>query len=278
MTARHTLAWIGLVGSVACATTKDAAVPPPVPNIAAESRQLEVTTQSLTEVAVTEKVLVANADAKPATVVGAHWELVFDGKVIAQGDEKLAAALPDSGTVEVPLHGAGTYAADAAAVQALGEHRGGIALALRGTLTVQGAAGGARTVEFAKATDLREPRLPQVIMQDVGASHYDDGHVNVRFVFAIDNPNPFPLKMGGFNYKVEVNGYAMAEEAKGAGVEVPGGSRKEFEETDELTPEKLKDLDALYTKNAMSYHITGTLDLGLAKEDVNLADHINFNH
>ena len=69
-----------------------------------------------------------------------------------------------------------------------------------------------------------------------------------------------------------------AEEAKGAGVEVPSGSRKEFEETDELTPEKLKDLESIYKNNTMSYHITGTLDLGLAKEVVDLSGHPNFNH
>ena len=131
-------------------------------------------------------------------------------------------------------------------------------------------------MDFAKATFLREPRLPQVQMQDVGASHYDDGHVNVRFAFAIDNSNSFPIKVVGLNYKVEVNGYAIAEETKGAGVEVPPGSKRVFEETDELTPDKLKDLADLYAKNTMRYHITGTLDLGLAKEDVNLEAPIIF--
>ena len=63
---------------------------------------------------------------------------------------------------------------------------------------------------------------------------------------------------------------------RGAGVEVPASSKKVFEETDELTPDKIKNLAELYKKNTMRYHLTGTLDLGLAKEEVNLEAPIYF--
>ena len=68
----------------------------------------------------------------------------------------------------------------------------------------------------------------------------------------------------------------VATEQKGKGVEVPASSRKVFEETEELTPAKFKELPDLYKKNALHYSMKGVLDVGLAQFDVLLEGPIVF--
>jgi LEA14-like dessication related protein len=265
-------------GCFGCATT-DNKNTNTAPEVMADSRKLEITKQNLTDLSLSEEIGLSNSESSPLKVLGAHWEIVFDGNVIQSGDQRLDVTVPPNGSATVTLEGSGTYAKDAEAVQKLSEHRGGFPISLRGTLSVAGANGSTAKVDFAKANNVREPRMPQVKMEDASASHYDDGHVNVSFSFAIDNPNPFPVQVAAFNYKVDVSGFSVAEESKGQNVEVPASSKKVFEETQTLDPATFKDLPDLYKKNTMRYAVTGTLDLGLAKKDVQLEGPLNFpNH
>jgi LEA14-like dessication related protein len=260
----------------ACATPPPPAPPAP-PQVTVDSKKTEVTKQGLTEFTLKEDLTVQSTDASPVTVAGAHWELVFDGNVVALGDHKFNVQVPPNGSVDLEVDGSGIYAKDVQAVEAMSAHRGGFPVALRGNLDVVGANGASAKVEFAKSNFLREPRVPKVLVQDISGSHYDDGHINVRLSFAIDNPNPFSVSVAALTYKIAVNGYVLGEQTQGKGVEVAGGTRKVFEETEELTPEKMKELPELYKKNAMTYSMTGVLDLGLAKADFALDGPIFFN-
>lgn len=247
---------------------------PPTVAVQVDSQKAEVTQQSLTDATVTVTAS-AVAPGPGVTAKAAHWELVFDGNVIAHGDQKLDQPVGTEPTALL-LSGQGTTAADAAGVQKLADHRGGFPIALRGTVEFAGPNGATGKTEFAKATNLREPRLPQVVMLDVGASHYDDGHVNLSFNVAIDNPNPFPVPIESFKYKITVNDQQVADSSAAEKIEVPASSKKVFEVTEELQPSTFKNLDKIYKSNAMKYQLVGLLDVGLAKFDIDLAAPINF--
>jgi LEA14-like dessication related protein len=264
---------ISLCALAACAA---APVVPTSLSVQVESKKAEVTTQSLTTATVTVS---ARALAPSAGVVAkvAHWELVFDGAVIAHGEQKLEQPIaPGETPTELSLSGAGTTAVDAAAVQRLAEHKGGFPIALRGTIDFAGPDGANGKAEFAKATTLREPRIPQVVVLDAGASHYDDGHVNLTFNVALDNPNPFPVPVATFVYKIAVNGTPVGDGEAGRGTEIPASSKKVFELTAELQPGKFPNLDRIYKENSMKYRLNGTLDLTLVKFDVELGAPLNF--
>lgn len=257
----------------ACAS---APVAPASLAVQVDAQKAEVTSQSLTTATVT---VTARALAPSAGVVAtaAHWELVFDGAVIAHGEQKLGLPVAaGEAPTELALTGAGTTAADAAAVQRLAEHKGGFPIALRGTIDFSGPGGATGKAEFAKATTLREPRIPQVVVLDAGASHYDDGHVNLTFNVGLDNPNPFPVPVAAFAYKIAVNGTPVGDGEAGRGTEIPASSKKVFEVTAELQPGKFPNLDRIYKQNAMKYRLTGTLDLTLVKFDVELGAPITF--
>ena len=269
-----------LVALVVCALAGCASAPeqngPPQPfTVQVDSKKAEVTKQTLTEATVT-----VDADAiapgPGVTATGAHWELVFDGNVIAQGDQKLGVPLSATEPTALQIVGGGSVAKDAKAVQALAEHRGGFPIALRGTIDFTGPNGAAGKTEFAKASNLREPRMPTVVA-DVGASHYDDGHVNLGFNLGIDNPNPFPVDVVGFTYSITINGQPVVKDGSaGNQVQVPGSSKKVFEVSEQLDATNFKDLDHIYKTNSMSYHLVGVLDVGLAKFDVDMGSPINF--
>jgi len=252
---------------------------PPAPQaplaVQVDSKKAAVTHQDLTTAAVTVD---AEALAPEAGVqaTSAHWELVFDGKVVAQGDQPLGVTISTTEPTALSLVGQATLAPDAQAVQKLAEHRGGFPIALRGTIEFTGPNGAHGTAEFAKATLLREPRMPTVTVVDVGASHYDDGHVNITFNFGLDNPNPFPVQVESFKYKIEVNGQQVADAIAGQKTEVPASSKRVFEVTEQLDPQTFKDLDRTYKANTMKYRLTGELDVGLAKFDVDLGAPITF--
>jgi LEA14-like dessication related protein len=261
----------------ACASAPEQKGPPPPLAVQVESRKAEVTKQSLTEATVTVEAA-ALAPEAGVTATGAHWELVLDGNVIATGEQKLGTPISTTEPTVLQLEGGATVAKDAQAVQALSAHRGGFPIALRGTLDFAGANGATGKAEFAKSSFLREPRMPQVVVIDVGASHYDDGHVNLTFNLGLDNPNPFPVDVVGFKYKIAVNGQPVADATAGAQTEVPPSSKKVLEVTEQLDPKTFKDLERIYKSNSMSYRLTGELDVGLAKFDVDIGSPINFTH
>jgi LEA14-like dessication related protein len=269
---------LALIGAqvLACATAKDTAGQS-APTVAADSQKAEVTKQSLTDLTLSEQVVLQNSAATKAHANSAHWELVVDGNVVASGDQTLDVDLPPGASTEVTLVGSGSYAHNIDEVQTLAAHRGGIPVSLRGTLSVTtGAEGGPTTLDFAKASFLREPRVPQVVMHDVGASHYDDGHVNLSFEMAIDNPNPFPVDVASFKYRIEVNGHLIDESTVGQNAQVPPSAKKVFEVTSSLDEKGFPGLDDIYKKNSMAYSLTGELDFGLAKADIKLESPINF--
>jgi len=257
-----------------CATAKPAAAPPPLA-VPVDSHKAEVTTQTLTEATVTVTAT-ATAPEPGITATAAHWELVFDGNVIAHGDQALNVPIATDAPTSLSLVGQGAVAHDAQGVAALSAHTGGYSIALRGTIDFQGPNGSTGQSPFAKATYLREPRMPKVVMVEVGASHYDDGHVNLTFNIGLDNPNPFPVDVAGFTYAIDVNDQPVAKASTGGAVEVPPSAKKVLEETVELTPDKFKGLEDIYKQNAMKYRMRGVLDTGLAKFDVDIGAPIHF--
>ena len=210
-----------------CASAPEQNGPPPPLAVQVDSKKAEVTKQTLTEATLTVTADVT-APSAGVTATGAHWELVFDGNVIASGEQKLGVPVSNTAPTTLELVGNGSVAKDAKGVQDLASHRGGFPIALRGTIDFAGPNGATGKAEFAKASNLREPRMPTVVA-DVGASHYDDGHVNLGFNLGIDNPNPFPVEVVAFTYAITINGQAVVKDgSSGNHVEVPGSSKKVF--------------------------------------------------
>lgn len=258
----------------ACATAPEQKAAGPL-NVQVDSQKAEVTHQTLTGFQLTVDAA-AQAAEPGVTARGAHWELVFDGNVIASGEQKLEQPISNTAPTALKLVGEGEIAKTAQDVQKLSDHHGGFSVALRGTIDFAGPNGASGKAEFARAGNLREPRMPQVVMVDVGASHYDDGHVNLTFNIGLDNPNPFPVPVEDFKYKIAINGQQVADADAGSKTEIPASSKRVFEVTEALDPASFKDLERIYKQNSMKYRMTGVLDVGLAKFDVDMGAPIYF--
>lgn len=275
---RHTLlAALLLPAQLLAGCASNAPKPVTPPQLDTQSLKTEVLSAGMTEFALVETVHVKNTGATPARVASAAWELVFDGKVIATGNSPQSQSLAPGEEADLRIESSsGAIAQSAEEVEALGKTKGGFPVALRGSLTVTGEAGASAEFAFAKATQLRAPRLPVIKMSQVSASHYDDDHIALTFRIGFENPNPFPLSIKGFTYVIDINGQKVVEQTSGGGTDVPASATKVIEVSETLTPAGFKDLVMLYKRNSMKYALKGEVDMGLAKLDVELAAPIEF--
>ncbi len=207
----------------ACAARQEAAPEGPPPTLASQDLVLvqDVTTFNLTFTGE-----VASED--EATIEQANWELVVDGKVVKTGEEKLGVSVPAGGAAPFTVKVDTQYVSSPEELQEMNERGGSMLTALRGKLVVN-AGGRDHALDFARAREVRTPRLPSVKLQSRDGARYSEDEANVIFYVGVVNPNPFHMSVNGLEYKASVNGKVLSEGTRGRGDKITPSATDVYE-------------------------------------------------
>lgn len=268
-----------LVGSLmvlaACKTAPEVVAdvtPPSVPQ-----EDFVVVTQSLTQVDIKYTGTIA-AGTEPVTVEKAAWEFVVDGTVKRSGETKLGLSAAAGASVDFTLADSLTYVKDEEELKAMDTRGGSLLLAMRGTLfvTIPVAAVGdkpasKKTVElpFAKAREVRTPRLPHLKMMDFEAGRFSDTEVQAVFHLGVVNPNPFQISITGLDFAATLSGKVVSTGTIGAGERVSPASTGVFDVTATLNEETHgKDAAKIVKAALIPYLLKSSLHAQLYSEDL----------
>lgn len=239
------------------------------------SQELVLVEQGLTDFTVRLKGTVTCP--APAVLEKASYELVVDGAVQKKGERALNVAVAAGATGDFSLEESAVYVANPDELRAMDQRGGSIPAALRGTLTVK--VGDRRTtVEFAKAREVRVPRLPSVTLHELDAGRFSGEEVNVLFSLGVKNPNPFPLRLAGLSYAVQVAGKEVATSQIGRGEKVDPSSTGVFEVPVLLNQESFgPEVAKLIKSKLLPYRISGELESQMYKDTYELKGDIKLN-
>jgi LEA14-like dessication related protein len=226
----------------ACKTVESVAVEVSPPTIGAEA-QLAIANQSLTEVALKLTLPVA-AGAQGVTVDKLTYEFVVEEKVLKQGEQQIGRAIAAGTSGDVLLEQSFTYVRDADALKAMDSRGGSMLMALRGTLFATVDTGAERKsveVPFARAKEVRTPRLPHLKVLEPEAGRFSEAEVQAAFHLSINNPNPFQVAMTQVSYEISLAGKKVVEGVQGQGEKLSPAAAGVFDVTavlSEATHEK----------------------------------------
>ncbi len=197
----------------------------------------------------------------------ASYELVVDGKVIRAGEVPLSGAVQAEGS-ELPfsLEQSGRYVSSAEEFKAMSGRGGSMLVALRGKLFVR-RAGKLEPLDYARSREVRVPRLPKVLIHEVDAARYAADEANATFYLGVDNPNPFPVKLSGLSYVLNIGGKKLGEGTVGSGEKVAASSTGVFEIPVQITRESYgPEVEKLIKTLTLPYQISGELKGDLLAE------------
>lgn len=224
-----------------------------------------IVTQSLTSV---EVKYTGTVQAEGAyTLDHAAWEFVVDGAVKRSGDTKL------SGTT-FELSERLEYVKDEEELKAMDARGGSLLLALRGTLFVS--VGDQHfEVPFAKAKEVRTPRLPHLKLNEVDAGRFSEVEVQATFRLGVVNPNPFELSLTGVDYAISMAGKELTKGTVGKGDRVSPASTGVFEVTATMNEETHgKDAAKIVKSKVVPWVLKGTLTTPLSSETLDTTGEI----
>lgn len=247
-----------LCGLVAAFVAAGCASSKPVPDrtpVVAETQRVDERDQDLAGVQAVVNVLVRNAGAVPVTASRADWELVTGGAVTGQGTVDLGHEIPAGGEVTLEIPVPFRYARSEAELAGLLGRKEPIEYAVRGTITV-----GGDTVEFARASAVKAPRLPTLKLASLEAIHSPTLGLTVNASIEIENPNPFGLKLQGVRWNLAVAGKAIGEGIVARGAAIKPSSTTSYELSVNLDLSQLKAL-GLKPSGSLPYLLLGELDL-----------------
>jgi hypothetical protein len=251
-------------------TVRDEAAPPTLP-----LQDFQVVSQSLTDCAVKFSGTV-EAATEAFTVEKAVFEFVVDGAVLKQGELPLNLKVEPGGKADFTIDERFTYVKDEAELRALDARGGSLLVALRGQVVLRVAVPGegqtpasTRTLElpFARAKDVRTPRLPHLKLVEWEGGRFSETEVQVVYHLGVVNPNPFAVSMQGLDYAITLAGKEVAKGTIGAGEKVSPASTGVFDVTAMLNegthgPEVKKLIKGL----VLPYTLGGTLRAALYTE------------
>ncbi len=269
--------WLLSVGCALWVLSCKSAPPPvadvPIPTVPNE--ELVVVTQNLTDVSVKYTGTV-EAGAQDVRLTKAVYEFVVDGQVLNSDESALDVKIAQGQSQPFSIEHGFTYVKDTDALKAMDARGGSILLSLRGkvlaTLTIpaQGEAPAVtKTVElpFARAKEVRTPRLPHLKLVDFEAGRFSESEVQVLFHLGVVNPNPFPITVTGLPYQIELAGKKIADATIGAGEKVTNASTGVFDVSVTMNEETHgKDVKKLIKGLIVPYAVTGTLKTAMYDE------------
>lgn len=232
---RHALLFA--LACVACQSApapREEAAPPTLPG-----QDFQVVSQSLTDCAVKFSGTVEGAR-ESFTVEKAVFEFVVDGVVLKHGELPLQLKVAPGGKADFTIDEHFTYVKDEAELRALDARGGSLLVALRGQLVLrldmpsEGQASASTRVlelEFARAKDVRTPRLPHLKLVEWEGGRFSETEVQVVYHLGVVNPNPFAVSMQGLDYAITLAGKEVAKGTIGAGEKVAPASTGVFDVT-----------------------------------------------
>ena len=112
--------------------------------------------------------------------------------------------------------------------------------------------------EFEDKVELQSPKMPELSV-DTTAQHYDEGRVEVVFNIKLRNPNPFPLLIDGFTYKLLVSGLEAASGEAWSAETAGPKSVVSFEAPVKIDPQDKGPLAALLRKPSFHFDLDAHL-------------------
>src|SRR5205823_2986643 len=162
------------------------------------------------------------------------------------------------------------YVANAEELKAMDARGGTLLAALRGKLAVRHS-GKLDLIEFARSREVRVPRLPHVKMQAIDGARYAENEASLTFSLGVDNPNPFPIRLEGLDYKIAVAGKQLTDGVLGRGEKVEPSSTGVFEVQVAVNSDTFgSGVEKLIKTLKLPYEVTGELKGDLVAEAYDL--------
>ena len=256
-----------LVLALATALLSACASTPPVPeqlppNVVAQQTEIQEQEQTLSRLEAVVRVLLRNEGPVAANASRAQYELVVDGQVLDTGEAALAQPIAPGAEQTVEFRVPFVYAPDQQRILELDGRRTPLKYAVRGVIDVGGA-----QVEFARASEVRSPRLPKLGLTSFEVLRTETKGLTVNASVSIANPNPFHVVVDGLRYKVQLGGMEAGEGTLARGAKLPLASENIYELSIALEESDLKAKGLSIDAAAVGYVLEGTLEMdGLAVE------------
>lgn len=261
-----------LAAMVAVAGCKSGPAMGPPGGAALTLQQLTVSQQGLTEFKVRFEGQVSSPAA--ATLESADYELVLDGKTLKSGQEKLGIGVLAGSSATFALEEGTPYVGSAEELKAMAAHASDGVVALRGKIHLAGGT----ALEFGKSRDLRLPRLPNVVMNQVDFARYSADEVSGTFYVGVANPNPFPIRIDGLTYQATIAGKKLGDGELGRGEEVAAAATGVFEVQVAVNQETYgPDVAKVIKTLTLPYELVGQLEGKLIQEPYSLKGDIKLN-
>jgi LEA14-like dessication related protein len=255
-----------------CATT-----PPPAPAGPASlgAEETAVASQGLTQVTLRYSGQLTSPG--PAVLEKADYELVSDGQVVKKGSEALGVSLPTHAATPFSFQAEAPYVRTPEDLRALSGRGGTLLVALRGTLTVR-TGDTVRTLPFAASRQVRVPRLPVVKVEGLEGARYSGEKVDLLLRLAVENPNPFPLRLEGLSWALTVGGRKLSEGTQGRYDTVDAAATGVYPVEVAVTRETWgEDVRALIAKGTLPYEVAGELTGPLVRVPYSLSGDVKLN-
>ncbi|WNG50112.1 LEA type 2 family protein [Archangium minus] len=255
-----------------CASTPSSAPMGPVSLGAEETR---VTSQGLTEMQLSYAGQLTSSG--PAVLEKADYELVSDGQVVEKGSAPLGVTLSPNAPTPFSFQADAAYVRTPEDLRALSERGGTLLVALRGTLTVRSGEA-VQTLPFAASRQVRVPRLPVVKLEGLDGARYSEEKVDLMVRLAVENPNPFPLRLEGLSWALTVGGRKLSEGTQGKYDTVDAAATGVYPLEVAVTKETWgQDVRALIAKGTLPYEIAGELTGPLVRVPYSLSGDVKLN-
>ncbi|NMO14820.1 LEA type 2 family protein [Pyxidicoccus fallax] len=239
------------------------------------SQDTTVVSQGLTEATVRYRAQVASPAA--GVVERAEYELVSDGQVVKTGTAKLDVRLEPGIPADLSFEERAPYVKSEEDLARLSNQGGTLLLALRGTLVVRSGEQEEK-VPFAASRAARVPRLPKVVVVELDGARYSPEEVQINLRLGVQNPNPFPLKLGGLTFQVAVAGKSLESGTLAQADSVDASATGVYPVEVAVTKDTWgPDVKALISKGILPYGVTGELTGPLLRVPYSLTGEVKLN-
>ena len=244
---RHTIAQLAVSASVlaiGCAAAPPATKPPEPSAPPAPVNSSTLTLTSLTADEFTPLTFVLHAEGELGP--GAHgdalaWTVKSDQGPLGAGTAPIAPA-DHAFSLSIPI-------AFAKTLQELDAYQAADSMEVTLEASV-GEASGTRTLR------MQSPRIPAFKVPFAEATLQSTGAIALAFLLAMDNPNPYSLKISGIDYKCSLDGKLVAETQSPVHARLPASSHTEYTLNSRATEENLgKDLHALIRRSTLHWKL-----------------------
>lgn len=256
-----------------CASTP----PPPAAGSAVlGAEETSVTSQNLTDVELRYAGQLTSPGG-PAVLEKADYELVSAGQVVDKGSVALNVALAADTPTPFSFPVRAAYVRTPEHLRALSERSGPLLVALRGVLILR-AGQEAREVPFAASRQVRTPKLPVVRVEGMEGARYSAEKVDLQLRLAVENPNPFPLRVDALTWSLSVGGRKLGEGTQGRHDTVDAAATGVYPLEVAVTQETWgADVRGLIAKGVLPYQVTGELTGPLVRLPYSLSGDVKLN-